>query len=129
MIFGMVRIVGCPIGQERINEKCEEKKQKTGCNEALEKLERYLFYENKKRSSQEFKDIMKSVLKSCSCIKPKDTTEKDIDPSIRVKSLDMVAKHAKVYSHRGTLPSGHRGDLLKVRNGHGSYVPLEDRLH
>ena len=103
--------------------------QKTECDKALERLEGYLFSENKVRLSQEFKEIMKDVLNSCSCISPIDSAKEDIDPPIRVKSLDMVARHAKIYPHQGKLPSGHRGDLLKVRNGHGFYVPLEDRLH
>lgn len=48
----------------------------------------------------------------------------DDDPPLHAKSLDMVAKHAKVYPGQGTLPSGHRGDLVKIRNGHGGYVPF-----
>lgn len=51
------------------------------------------------------------------------------DPPIHVKSMDMVAKHAKVSRRKGTLPSGHRGDLLKVRNGHGGYVPFNTDVH
>ena len=126
----MVKRVGCPVGQEKKNGKCEEiRNQRTKCNESLERLEDYLFSRNRNRSSQEFKEIMKDVVNFCGCISPMDSDEKDIDPLINVKSLDMVAKHAKVYPHRGTLPSGHRGDLLKVRNGHGSYIPLEERLH
>lgn len=69
--------------------------------------------------------------KMCSCwleidfreIKDGNEDSND-DPPIHAKSLDMVAKHAKVYPKKGTLPSGHRGDLVKVRNGHGGYVPF-----
>lgn len=105
------------------------KNKENECDKTLERLEKYLLTENRERPSQEFKEIMKSVLKSCSYTPPKYFTMDDIDSPIHVKSWDMIIKHAKVCLRKGILPNGHRGDYIKVKNGHGTYIPFNRKAH
>lgn len=52
------------------------------------------------------------------CLRDEKKTTKEIP--IHFKKLDGVAKHAKISKHKGVRPSDHRGDFIKIRNGHGT---------
>jgi len=68
-------------------------------------------------NSPKFGKIAESVINAC-LIQTKEPVSNKIP--LHFKGMDAVGKHTKRYPQKGTLPSGHRGDLIKIRNGHGT---------
>ena len=71
----------------------------------------------RKMNNPEFKNRIKSVINTC--LNEKDK-KRNLKIPVHFKDMDAVTKHSKIFHHKGVLPSGHRGDLVKIRNGHGT---------
>lgn len=94
----------------------QESNKNSKCDNAKEGLIKYL-KTNNNFNSYEFQRIVDSFFESCNS---KDRSSSNV---IHEKRLDCIAKKSFVYPNKGKLPSGHRGDFIKMRNGHCNLNP------
>lgn len=119
-------LAGCIRNQEntdqnrhRLENHCDftqESDKNSRCDRAKEDLIQYL-KTNNNFNSHEFQRIVDFFFESC------NSENRSNSNVIHEKRLDCIAKKSFVYHNKGKLPSGHRGDFIKMRNGHCNLNP------
>ena len=121
----MVKREGCKSGQVKINGRCYDLKGSgnitdllvaSNCYDKLAVMKDYM-ESGKDIDSKNFKEITRSVIGSC--VLPDEYYEYKSMP-FHSESINAVVKRSRREPHKGVLPSGHRGDFIKLRNCHGT---------